>query len=183
MKLNKPLTFPDRVYLEQCWQRRTFLNHIHWDGSLLAEDLFALAQKRGRELLLPEFDNEGKRINYSSPSERVIGSTAKLKEFQQGLFNKYSIIDIFAIPISFMQTREDIIAMAVAHCHYLKSQNTLYAESTFAPQYHLAEGLSLSKLIGDVLEGFAQGEEETSVRVNPIISIGREAPAKVGEEV
>ena len=39
------------------------------------------------------------------------------------------------VPISFMQEKDDLIEMAVAHCHYLKSGNIPYAETRFAPQY------------------------------------------------
>lgn len=181
--MNPPLQFLDQEYLAKLRSLPNMINHIHWDGSIPAADLFALAQRKGRELLLPGKDSAGNQIMYSSQESRVIDSIEKLRQFQQGLFRQYSIISVFAVPISFMQTREDLIAMAIAHCRDLQSQNTVYAESRFAPQYHRFEGLSLSQVIGYALEGFEQGKEETGVIVNPVICIGREAEPDFGEAV
>lgn len=181
--MKKPLSFPDKAYLRQCQNRKTYLNHIHWDGSIPAEFLFQFYQKQGKPLLLPEKDVSGNLIAYKSERERVIDTAEKLRQFQQGLLTKYGIVDVFAVPIGAMQTKEDIIAMAVAHCHYLQEQNTFGTESTFAPQYHCEKGLSLSQIIGYAVEGFAQGKEETGISVKPIIAIGREASPELGEAV
>lgn len=179
----KLLVIDDPAYLEELRQKKVPALHIHWDGSLPAEELFALAQKRGRELLLPEKDVLGNGIPYASPQERVIDSAEKLREFQMSLLKKYSIVDVFSVPVGFMQTKEDLTATAVAHCRYLKEQNIPYAESRFAPQYHTFGGLSLDQIIGYTLEGFAQGKEESGVTVKPIICIGREASPGLGETV
>ena len=179
----KQLIIEDPAYLEELRQKKVPALHIHWDGSLPAEELFALAQKRGRELLLPEKDVLGKIIPYASPQERVIDSAEKLRDFQMGLLKKYSIIDVFSVPVSFMQTKEDLVQTALAHCKYLKAQNIPYAESRFAPQYHTFAGLSLNQVIGYALEGFAHAKEETGVTVKPIICIGREAPSELGEAI
>ncbi len=179
----KPLVIDDPDYLEHLRQKQVPILHIHWDGSLPAEELFALAQKRGRELLLPEKDILGNIIHYATPEERIIDSAEKLQEFQTGLLKKYSIVDVFSVPVGFMQTKEDILATAIAHCRYLKAQNISYAESRFAPQYHTFGGLSLDQVIGYALEGFAQAKEETGVTVKPIICIGREASPELGEAV
>ena len=178
----KPLVIDDIPYLESLKKRKVAALHIHWDGSIPAEDLFALAQKKERTLLLPENDIEGRSIAYASQEERIIHSAEKLKAFQMNL-RRYSIVDVFSVPVGFMQMKEDLIEMAKLHCRYLRSQNIPYAESRFAPQYHLFRGLSLEKVIGYSLEGFEQGKEETGVIVKPIICIGREASTDISERV
>lgn len=178
----KSLLIDDVQYLDYLRTRKTFPLHIHWDGSIPAEDIFAMAQTRGRQLVLPEVDIDENPIPYISKRERLINSVETLRRFQMDL-RHYRIIDVFAVPISFMQTKQDLIDTAVAHCRYLKSQNSPYAESRFAPQYHTTEGLALDQVIGSALEGFEKGREETGVVVKLIISIGREADPSVGKEV
>ena len=175
------ITFEDTSYLEAQKQRSVPVNHIHWDGSIPAEDLFDFYQAEGQTLLLPEKDVAGNPLTYESEKERVIDSPEKLREFQTGLLTKYGIVDVFAVPVGAMQTKESLKAMARAHCRYLKEHNIPSAETRFAPIYHTGEGLSMNQVIGYALEGFAQGEEETGVQVNPIICINREVDPDTGE--
>lgn len=169
-------------YLDTLKQYQTFPLHLHWDGSIPATDLFRMAKERGEQLLLPSKDANGKRIEYTSKSQQVIKDTRILEAVMQNL-RKYSITDVFSIPIRFMQTKEDLIEAAVAHCHYLKSQNSPYAETRFAPQYHTLKGLQIEQAILHAAEGFQKGRDETGVDVRLIVSIGREAPAEMGVQV
>ena len=179
----EPLTFEDTAYLDSMRQRQVPLNHIHWDGSIPATDLFKLYEARGKELLLPENDFAGNPIEYESAKDRVIDSPEKLRDFQEALFRPYGIVDVFAIPTGAMQTKKDLIAMARAHCRYLKEQNVPYAETRFAPLYHTQEELSMDEVIGYALEGFAQGSEETGVVVRPIVCINREVDGEVAQDI
>ncbi len=167
-KMGKP-SFEDENYLLSMRKRTTFLNHIHWDGSIPAESLWDFYQSKGEKIFLPE-----QYIGGTAVRSREVRSIAELREFQTGLFSKYDIVSVFAVPVGAMQTADDLKVMALAHCAYLKSQGTVYAESRFAPWYHTQQGLSMEKVIGHALEGFAQGEEETGVKVRPIICINRE---------
>ncbi len=183
MALRRQLVIDDKNYFAQLRERKTFPLHLHWDGSIPVEELFSLAQKKKRKLLLPRKDVHGNELHYPSEEEREVKSAEELRRFQYGLLHTYDITDVFSVPISFMQTKEDLSEMAMALCRYLKRQNSPYAEIRFAPQYHGKESLSLSQVIGYSLEGFAQGEEETGVKTRLIISIGREAPLEVGDAV
>ena len=175
----KELKFDDVAYLDQCRQRASFLTHIHWDGSIPPQDLWNFYKKKDKKLSLPEKYIDGTAVQ----GDREIKSIEQLREFQMGLFSKYDIVSVFGVPTGAMQTAEDIKSMALAHSRYLKSQNTVYAESRFAPQYHTFKGLKLDEVIGHALEGFAQAEEETGVKVNPIICIGREVDSEEGEKI
>lgn len=163
-------------------KRKTFPLHIHWDGSIPAEDLFAMAKARNKELLLPEHDINGEKIIYETQDKRIIHSAAELRSFMTNL-RKYNLINVFSVATGFMQTKEDLIATAVAHCKYLKSQNSFYAETRFAPQYHTFNGLSIEQAINFAVEGFEQGKSETGVDARLIICIGREADAETGVKI
>ncbi|MBS3169153.1 hypothetical protein J4210_01605 [Candidatus Woesearchaeota archaeon] len=164
------LQFDDQKYLDSLHRRTTIQNHIHWDGSIPADDLWRFYQDNRKKLFLPEKYIDGTSVE----GDREIKSADELRSFQTNLFTKYDIVSVFSIPVGAMQTKEDIKAMAVAHCTYLKSQGTLYAESRFAPWYHTQQGLSIDQVIGYALEGFSQSGEEKGVKVRPIICINRE---------
>lgn len=180
MSFKKLLVIEDQEYFKLLKARKTFPLHLHWDGSIPVESLFSLAERRGRQLFLPDKDLNDQTITYTSDAERLIDTPQKLRQFQHGLLTRYKMGDVFGVPISFMQTKDDLAEMAIALCRYLKEQNSPYAEVRFAPQYHLQAGLSLDQVIGYSIEGFLQGEEETGVKTKLIISVGREAPAEIG---
>src|SRR3989344_6461629 len=113
------------------------INHLHWDGSIPAEALFAYYQDQGQVLELPDKDIAGNPIHYDDPQSKIIDSAEKLAQFQQGLLTKWDIVDVFKIPIGAMKTPGDLQRMAIAHCEYLQSQRVVYAETRFAPAYHL----------------------------------------------
>mgnify|MGYP000965397275 CR=1 FL=1 len=69
------------------------------------------------------------------------------------------------------------------HVDYLKKNNIVYAETRFAPQYHMKKGLSLGQVIGHVLEGLSERSRETGVVVKLIVCIGREMDGEKSVEV
>ena len=166
------------IYLAQDFQGwQPVVNHLHWDGSLPPKVLFDFYQSRGQILKLPDKDILGKLIRYANPAQQLISSTEKLAEFQEGLLSKWSIIDVFKLPIGAMRIDHDLISMAVAHCHYLKEQCIIYSETRFAPSYHInprGNLNSLDEVVKTALAGFRIGYSQTGVKVNPIICIPRE---------
>lgn len=167
------LKITDEQYIADLKKKQVFPLHIHWDGSIPAQYLFELAKSRGIELFLPNKDINGKEISYKTNDEKLIHNPKELQSFMTNL-RKYSIIDVFSVATRFMQTKNDLIETAVAHCEYLKSQNCVYAETRFAPQYHIFGGLSIEEVIEHAVEGFQKGKDKTGVDVKLIISIGRE---------
>lgn len=171
----KELQFEDVAYLNSLQESVTAVNHIHWDGSIPFSDLWKFYQQKGEILYLPENYSDGTPIQ----ENREIRTLDQLYALRDGLFSKYGIVDVFKVPTMAMQTAGDLKTMAIAHCLYLRSQNIAYAETRFAPWYHATEGqrgssLSIDKVLGYSLEGFAQGKEQTGVIVKPIICINRE---------
>ncbi|HLD72598.1 MAG TPA: hypothetical protein VJA23_03355 [Candidatus Nanoarchaeia archaeon] len=183
MPQKQDLVIDDLEYFEELKARKTFPLHMHWDGSVPVGSLFSFTERRGKMIFLPDNDINGERIRYDSFTQRLISTPEKLREFQYGLLTFYKMGDVFGIPISFMQTKEDLEEMAKALCRYLKTQNSPYAEVRFAPQYHLKKGLSLDQVIGYSLDGFREGEEQTGVKTKLIICIARDEAPEIGEAV
>ena len=171
--MKKQLTINDPEYLEKLKKMKINLFHIHWDGAIPPEAIYNLSKKKGLNLELPDFDINDNRIDYKNKDDKALNSVDKIKQFQRAL-RKYKMVDVFNLAINLMQTKEDLIDLAIAHCNYLKDQNVEYAEVRFAPQYHTKEGLTIDKVIGYSLEGFEKGMEKTGVRVRLILTIGRE---------
>jgi adenosine deaminase len=82
-----------------------------------------------------------------------------------------------------MQTQEVLRDVGVAYAKELRSQNVIYAEGRFAPQYHLREGLSIDEAIQSIQEGLAEGCERFNVKINLIIAIGRESDSATAESI
>lgn len=171
--------FNDSEYLEEMKQKKTALNHIHWDGSIPTRILFAEYHRRNILLKLPSTHLDGSAVQ----QDRIIDSVQELEYFFNGLLSRYRIEDIFTVPIKLMQTEKDLKKMALLHAEYLKSQNVVYAETRFAPAYHTKEGLSLDQVIGYSLEGFAKASEETGVNMNLIVCINRETDVDSAEKI
>lgn len=178
----------DKTYIAQDFHgRQPVINHIHWDGSIPPETLFKFyerkkqqlnrCERKNQQLKLPEKDIHGNSAAYSSEEEKLIDSPEKLAQFQQGLLTKWDIIDVFKVPIGAMKSDHDLISMAAAHCEYLQLQGVKYAETRFAPSYHLnpkGRLFTLDDVIKNALLGFQLGEERTGVKTELIICINRE---------
>lgn len=181
--MKKP-SFEDHTYLNSLRQRQTCALHIHWDGSIPFGTLWNFYQRRGEKLFLPERYSDGRLLE----GDREIKTRKQLYDLRDGLFSKYGIVDVFEVPTRAMQTAADLKTMARAHCHYLQTQNIVYAETRFAPWYHAQEGgrgstLTLDEVIGYSLEGFEQGKEKTGVKVKLIVSINREVASEAAEKI
>ena len=171
--MKKKLVISDPEYLEILKKQKINLFHIHWDGAIPPKAIYDLSKKKGLDLELPEFDINNEPIQYSFESEKKLDSVKRIMDFQRAL-RKYKMVDVFNLAINLMQTKENLIELAVEHCRYLKDQNVEYAEVRFAPQYHTKEDLTIEQVIGYSIEGFEKGTEETGVKIKLILTIGRE---------
>jgi len=76
----------------------------------------------------------------------------------------------FDLPISYMQTKDNLTLISSELVSYLESQNVIYAEIRFAPIFHTKNGLSLPEVIDAVLEGL---NSNTKVKTNLILCMMR----------
>ncbi|MCK9225935.1 MAG: hypothetical protein M0Q02_12735, partial [Candidatus Muirbacterium halophilum] len=80
----------NQEYLEKLKKIPQFPLHIHWDGSIPADEVWKLSQKKGLKLKYPELDRERNNINYIDAQSQIINSKEKLKSFFMDL-NIYHI--------------------------------------------------------------------------------------------
>ncbi len=180
--MKEPLKIDDPSYLEQLKSIKLYPNHLHWDGSIPADYIMELSRRRDRKILLPLEDIEGWPIKYDSEEERAITDAESLSRFQKNL-RQYRMFDVFRPALMFMQTKEDLIDMAVFLTDYLRSRNIYKCETRFAPQFHLEEGLDPDRVIGYAIEGFKKGFEKNGVGVKLIISVDRSSDVSVTSKI
>ncbi|MFC1742248.1 adenosine deaminase [Nanoarchaeota archaeon] len=167
----------DKSYLDKLSQRQVFPLHIHWDGSIPAEAVFARAQHLGIDLKLPDVDFHGRPVRYGSAEEQVIHDPQSLKSFMTDL-RSYRIGDVFGTVIGLMRDPKGLAWAADAHCRYLKGQNIPYSETRFAPQYHASDGFSIEDVMRCSIDSFHEAKLIHDVDVRLIICLGRESDVR-----
>lgn len=75
----------------------------------------------------------------------------------------------FDYPISIMQTKEELAQVTIELLKELKSQNVVYVEIRFAPQFHTNKGLSQEEVIKTVIKA----KEQVDIKANFILCIMR----------
>ena len=69
----------------------------------------------------------------------------------------------FDLPISIMQTKDNLIRISRELALDLKNDNVIYAEIRFAPIFHMKQGLTMDEVITSVLEGLKQVPIKTNL--------------------
>ncbi|MDI3511679.1 MAG: adenine deaminase [Betaproteobacteria bacterium] len=108
--------------------------HIHIEGSLEPELIFALAQRNGVQLAYPGV--EALRAAYA-------------------FTDLQSFLDIYYAGASVLLTEQDFHDMAWAYFQRAKADNVIHAELFFDPQTHTARGVDT----GVVIRGLASARE------------------------
>lgn len=121
--------------------------HVHLDGSLSLEAMSKIAN-----------------ISIDELKDQVIAPDK--------CHNLSDYLTRFNLPINCMQTKEDIKMVSYHFANYLESQNVIYAEPRFAPNSHLAKGLSHEEIIDAMLEGLKMNQ---NVKTNLILCMIRGA--------
>lgn len=75
----------------------------------------------------------------------------------------------FDLPLSVMQTKENLIRISKEFAEDLKADEVIYAEVRLAPSKHLKEGLTLDEVVNSVLEGLNQ----IDIKINVILCMMR----------
>ena len=122
--------------------------HIHIEGSLEPELIFALAQRNG--LSLP------------------YGSVAELRE-AYAFTNLQSFLDIYYAGASVLITEQDFYDMA--HAYFVKAavDNVVHAELFFDPQTHIARGVSIDVVINGLHRACMDAESELGISASLIM--------------
>jgi adenosine deaminase len=84
-------------------------------------------------------------------------------------------LETFEHTVAVMQSRDALIRVAAECAEDLASDGVVYAEVRFAPELHVAGGLSLDEVTEAVLEGFRLGREATGIDVRALLTAIRTA--------
>ena len=129
------------------------LLHNHLDGGLRPQTVIDLAQESGYAASLPSTDADelGRWFRDGADSGSLV---------------RY--LETFAHTVAVMQTEEQLRRVARECAVDLAADGVVYAESRFAPELHIEQGLSLDQVVLAVLEGFREGEREAAAAGTPI---------------
>jgi adenosine deaminase len=129
--------------LEMIGQAPKALLHDHLDGGLRPATVLELAEQVGYQNL--PADDADKLASWF----RTAAHSGSLERY----------LEPFAHTVGVMQTPAALYRVAYECVEDLAADNVVYAEVRFAPELHIAHGLSLDDVVDAVLAGFADGEK------------------------
>ncbi|WP_460850057.1 adenosine deaminase [Nocardioides ultimimeridianus] len=124
------------------------LLHDHLDGGLRPATIVELAARVGHELPADDPEKLGAWFRDAADSGSLV---------------RY--LETFAHTLAVMQTAEAITRVAREAVEDLAADGVVYAEIRYAPELHLADGLSLGEVVDAVRLGFDQGMEAAGGRI------------------
>lgn len=145
--MSTPLT------LEMIRQAPKALLHDHLDGGLRPRTVIDIAAQVGYDGL-PATDEAALADWFRTAAH-------------SGSLVRY--LEPFAHTVAVMQTAEALHRVARECVEDLAADNVVYAEVRFAPELHLAGGLSLDEVVDAVLAGFADGEVSAAASGRSIV--------------
>ncbi|MFF7246523.1 adenosine deaminase [Embleya sp. NPDC008237] len=158
---NTPAASPT---VEQIRRAPKVLLHDHLDGGLRPATIIELAGAVGYDLL-PTTDPEALGTWFREAAD-------------SGSLERY--LETFDHTVAVMQTREGLFRVAAECAEDLAADGVVYAEIRYAPEQHLAAGLTLDQVVEAVDEGFREGERRAAeagnrIRVGALLTAMRHA--------
>ncbi|MFI1378900.1 adenosine deaminase [Embleya sp. NPDC020886] len=146
---NTPAASPT---VEQIRRAPKVLLHDHLDGGLRPTTIIELAAAVGYDRL-PTTDPEALGTWFREAAD-------------SGSLERY--LETFDHTVAVMQTREGLFRVAAECAEDLAADGVVYAEIRYAPEQHLAAGLTLDQVVEAVEEGFREGERRAAGAGNRI---------------
>ena len=131
--------------------------HVHLEGTLEPELMFALAKRNG--IRLPYANVEAARAAY---------------EFS----NLQSFLDLYYAGCAVLVTREDFRDLTIAYLRRAAADDVRHVEPFFDPQTHTGRGIAFDTVIGGILDGLTAGQREFGITSGLILSFLRDLPAQ-----
>ncbi len=116
--------------------------HLHLEGSLEPELMFALARRNKIAIPFP-----------SAEAVRAAYSFSNLQDF----------LDIYYQGAGVLQTEQDFFDLTDAYLKRVAADGARHAEVFFDPQTHTARGIPFSVVAGGMLRALKQAESETGI--------------------
>ncbi|MDQ0371837.1 adenosine deaminase [Cellulomonas humilata] len=137
--------------------------HDHLDGGLRPATIIELAAEIDHELPATDPDELGRWFVEAASS---------------GTLERY--LETFDHTVAVMQTEDGLRRVARESAIDLAADGVVYAEQRYAPEQHLAKGLTLQQVVDAVQAGFAEGIAEAaaagrSIRIGTLITAMRHA--------
>ena len=129
------------------------LLHDHLDGGLRPQTIIDLADEGGYAPELPAQDAAALGTWFRDSAD-------------SGSLERY--LETFSHTVAVMQTPEQLHRVAKECALDLAADGVVYAESRFAPELHIEQGLALDAVVEAVLAGFRDGEAEAREAGMPI---------------
>jgi adenine deaminase len=126
--------------------------HLHIEGTLEPELMFAIAQRNG--IKLPYDSVEDLRAAY---------------QFN----NLQDFLDIYYAGANVLLHEQDFYDLTLAYLQKVKSQNVVHVEVFFDPQTHTDRGVSFETVIGGIRRALKEGEENLGITSKLIMSFLR----------
>jgi adenosine deaminase len=135
------------------------LLHDHLDGGLRPGTVIDLAREIGYDRLPSQDEAEVARWLQRGA--------------HRGHLNLY--LDAFQHTVAVMQTPDALTRVAAECAEDLAADGVVYAEVRFAPELHVAEGLTLAEVVEAVLAGFRIGSAGRGITVYALLTAMRTA--------
>lgn len=130
--------------------------HVHVEGTLEPETMFALAERNGVAL------------RYGSPAEAR--RAYAFRDLQ-------SFLDVYYEGMAALRTERDFRDLAHAYLARARADGVRHAELFFDPQAHTARGVPIGAVIGGLHRAIAEAREELGVSALLILCFLRHLPA------
>lgn len=128
------------------------LLHEHLDGGLRPATVCELAADIGHGL--PRQDPDELSIWFADAAN-------------SGSLERY--LETYAHTVAVMQTRQALVRVAAEAVEDLARDGVCYAEIRYAPEQHVAAGLTMDEVVESVRDGFAEGERTADAAGYPIV--------------
>ena len=129
--------------------------HLHLEGSLEPELLFALAERN--QIALPWADVETLRAAYAFNN---------LQEF----------LDLYYQGADVLRTSQDFYDLTWAYLLRCKAQNVIHTEPFFDPQTHTDRGVPFEVVLRGIQQALRDGEQQLGISHGLILSFLRHLP-------
>src|SRR6478672_1207770 len=150
--MTAPTTEPIVLTRDQVLRAPKVLLHDHLDGGLRPQTILDLAAEVGHEL--PAGDADALRRWFEESAD-------------SGSLERY--LETFEHTVAVMQTEAQLRRVARECVLDLAEDGVVYAEVRYAPEQHLAAGLSLEQVVEAVRDGFVEGQELARADERPIV--------------
>jgi adenine deaminase len=116
--------------------------HLHIEGTLEPELLFALAKRNNIQLAYPDVESLQAAYQFT---------------------NLQSFLDLYYQGAAVLQTRQDFFDLTWAYLQRCRDENVVHTEIFFDPQTHTARGIPFDTVISGIQAALAQAAEQFSM--------------------